>query len=930
MNPLLVQRQAMRISGQQMLFSLGGAILCIVVALGWQAYQQYQSAEMVFESQLASFIQQHALNTKRSDTLLNALSQHYASEPIKSDEKYGNFAQGLHENSQQIYAIGIAHLLSTTQIPLFEFDRHSQGYESFKIEAKQAFIQETTAASDQHLAISVITPLTPERSIYLGEDLFSMPDIEAKFQSNTATNQIFTETVQSAWNGEIISLAFKPVYLSDPKSLNAAERHKQVKGVALIIIPTEKLFLEQLQQLFPNQNMTIKMVLQSGTQTYSKTLVQWTHQNSTLWPSRFSATLNPPEFSQNGKLLIEQQWDFTELNLWQLVVSGLFTLLIYSFLVTALALTLRYTRNLQQAQNRLAQIITTSQDAVIVTNKNGYVQVWNPEASNLFGYREAQALGQCIVCLIFENPDQLNPKIAKQEQALIDIFLGSIDLQRQIGKSNRKEVNLRHHSGENIIAEVATSILDLHDDMEISLFIKDITHQRRTEAEIKQLAYFDSLTGLQNRTYFKKQLEDIISDKRLDKFSLIFLDLDGFKQVNDSLGHGIGDELLKVISSRITHTIRELEPDAHICRFGGDEFVLMLGNMNKYTTAQVSKWILEQIEKIVKINDDELQVSASLGIAFYPQHGKDVDTLLRHADTAMYQSKASGKNTFSVYNDAMEEHLSKRLLMEKHLRHAVRLNEFSLVYQPKIHLATGKVVGVEALIRWKNPILGHVMPDEFIGIAEESSLIITIGNWVAQTSITQLKNWQGTPYEDLHVAINVSGVQLEHPHFLETVRQMMMMANLRSALLEIELTERTVMSNAEENIARFNEIRAEGFGLSVDDFGTGYSSLSYLKKFPLNILKIDKSFVDGLPDDDEDISISTAILNLSHNLKMKVVAEGVETEEQLMFLKKLQCDMAQGYFISRPLPIHELELWLTKHQNGFYQTSDKRAKLADD
>ncbi|NPA73060.1 MAG: EAL domain-containing protein, partial [Gammaproteobacteria bacterium] len=521
----------------------------------------------------------------------------------------------------------------------------------------------------------------------------------------------------------------------------------------------------------------------------------------------------------------------------------------------------------------------------------------------------------CIQSILHKTPFKI-----KNEQSLYDIFMEQLQLDSTESiEAHTVEISLMSRGNRPIIAEVSVSILKTSmqpEDTEISLFIKDITHQRQAEADIKKLAYFDPLTNLENRSYFKSQIERHIHENSFKQFAILFLDLDGFKQVNDSLGHSIGDELLKVISKRLTHTLRSSERETHICRFGGDEFIFMLGEVGEKDAGSITLRLLKQIERLVRIKNDDLQVTGSVGIAIYPQHGTDVDTLLRHADSAMYQSKNSGKNTFSIYEQTLDTELSQRILIEKHLRHALRLKEFSLVFQPQINLSTRKTIGVEALIRWNNPVLGFVPPDQFISIAEESNLIVSIGDWVAQTCVQQLKFWKDTPFQNLHIAINVSSQQLQQPNFMESIRKLMDHAEIPSHLLEIELTERTVMSNAEENIVLFNDIRKQGFGLSVDDFGTGYSSLSYLKKFPLSILKIDKSFVDGLPKNDDDVSIAHAIVTLSHSLNMRVVAEGVETVEQLNFLTELGCDFVQGYYISRPIKIEALEAWLANHENG--------------
>jgi len=507
--------------------------------------------------------------------------------------------------------------------------------------------------------------------------------------------------------------------------------------------------------------------------------------------SPFSFVSSQPETQFN----LEQHWHLKNLAAKPLIITLYITLAIYLALIFFSIMLYRHTRHLQQTQIRLTRIIDTSQEAVIVTDKEGLIKVWNPIAIQLFGYSEQEALNKPIIKLIFD-PSKTGLNIELKQQ-----FLDAFGLKQTNSNHLKQELQLITRENKKITAEVATSIINNPknlDDIEVSFFIKDISYQRQTEAEIKQLAYFDPLTNLENRTYFKSQVEKTTQESP-PSFAILFLDLDGFKQVNDSLGHSVGDELLVVIAKRITNALQQ----THICRFGGDEFVLMLKDVTEEQAAQVSLRLLKTIERLVKLKNDELKISGSIGIALYPDHGQDVDTLLRHADTAMYQSKNLGKNTYSIYNNVMEERLSKRLLLEKNLRNAISNNEFSLVYQPKIDVLSGQVTGVEALIRWSNPTLGFVPPDEFIFIAEESNLIIDIGNWVVKTAIQQLKAWKNTQNNALRIAINVSSHQLQHPNFLRSLSQSMQQEDLAPNLLEIELTERTIMSNAEENILRF-------------------------------------------------------------------------------------------------------------------------------
>ncbi|VAW47380.1 diguanylate cyclase/phosphodiesterase (GGDEF & EAL domains) with PAS/PAC sensor(s) [hydrothermal vent metagenome] len=822
----------------------------------------------------------------------------------------------------------------------------------FKDETKKKFIsienqtqllstQKHHSPSNYALIVNTIVPLDTKHKAYLKEDLFNLPSIATQFKTATQTNQSHTELLQSNETKAFYTLSLKPVYLNDPNTLSPQKRLEQVIGVVFIIIPIEEIISQKIKTLFPKEQIFLNSNLPIENSPLLSQMVHQSHLNQSILYALefhlytpFALISTQPE---KTRLDLELHWYLNNLNIKPLLITFYITLALYLTIILFSIVVYRHTKHLQQTQTRLTRIITTSQEAVIVTNSDGLVKIWNPIAIQLFGYTEEEALEQSIMQLIFnENEPSSHSKSGQkiaQKDHLKHLFLNTFELTKNNLNNLKKELKLTTRTGKEITTEIAISVINdpkNPNHIEISFFIKDITYQRQTEVEIKQLAYFDPLTSLENRTFFKGQVEQIINDNHYSKFAILFLDLDGFKKVNDSLGHSIGDELLIIISKRIMNSLRDTpkntKKNAHICRFGGDEFVLMLGNITEEQAAQISSRLLKKIERTVKLKNDELNVSCSIGIALYPQHGGDVDTLLRHADTAMYQSKNIGKNTYSIYNDQMEEQLSKRLLLEKHLKNALKLNEFSIVYQPKIELLTGKVAGVEALIRWNNPVLGLVPPDEFIPIAEESTLIIEIGDWVAQQCIQQLSRWKNTHNQNLHIAINVSSQQLQHLTFLQSLSHMMKQENLAPQLLEIELTERTIMSNAEENIIRFNEIREQGFELSVDDFGTGYSSLSYLKKFPLSIIKIDKSFIDGLPISEEDVSIAKAILSLSHNLNMRVVAEGVETLEQLCFLRTINCNLAQGFHISRPLSIQQLEIWLTQNKENFYHGKEYENK----
>ena len=900
----------------------------LVTILTYETNSQYNQANAILQQKTLAMVQQQEIQHKRSETLLNALSEYYTSQAVKSHANFGEFANGLLKSSRTDNTIGLAELISREKKQQIEEHQRELGFESFSISNSALFSQQEQNSRLAFLAITSITPLDPKHSIYLSEDLFTISQIVSKFMDSIQNNEVQTLLLRENKNNKIQKLVFKPIFLNSPNLLTYEQRLKQVRGIVFILQPLEAPLLKQAQSFFSQEHSEIKLKIPDNLETDSIQIIQ----ESTLNPSwldqwlslKITSKIPKSDSFDHATIELIHSWQVRDLDKSAMIKTLVIAFMVYIFLTLVVLLIASYTKNLRHTQNRLSQLLETSQDAVIITDTKGYIIDWNPEAEQIFGFKKEEAIGQCIVCLIFENPKGLSPDNESGEQELVEIFTQSLSIQLMDTKPHKTEINLHNRAGDSITAEVATSFMKVKNKTEVSLFIKDITYQRKTEEAITKMAYFDPLTQLENRTFFKSSIDKAIEHSPGKHMALLFLDLDGFKQVNDTLGHSVGDELLKVIAKRIQNALRNNDSSNHICRFGGDEFVIMLDKMDENSASQVSSRLLNQIERAIKIGDDELQVSASIGIALYPSHGEDVDTLLRHADTAMYQSKGLGKNTYSIYHDSMEEDLAERILIEKQLRNAIHNREFTLAYQPQINLKTGQIIGVEALIRWNNPILGFVPPDKFIPIAEESNLILNIGEWVTQTCIQQLEAWKNTRFNSLHIAMNVSSVQFENMHFLSFVNKLMENAGVHNHLLEIELTERTVMNNADENVARFNHIRANGFGLSVDDFGTGYSSLSYLKKFPLSVLKIDKTFVDGIPQEEEDISIATAILNLAHSLNMNVVAEGVETIEQLEYLKSLECNFAQGYYISRPVPIKELEEWLTNNNSNFYKASPSK------
>ena len=435
---------------------------------------------------------------------------------------------------------------------------------------------------------------------------------------------------------------------------------------------------------------------------------------------------------------------------------------------------------------------------------------------------------------------------------------------------------------------------------------------RQAEQKLTHLAHVDAVTGLSNRNAFNERLEFAIREagQFQETVAMLLLDLDNFKQVNDTLGHQAGDELLRVIGQRIVRTLRR---EDFVARLGGDEFAVILRNVNARSEAmQVCTKLVDTIALPVPIEGHDFFVTASIGVAFFPDDGEDSKTLTRNADTAMYQAKIAGKNAFELFLPAMNADVKKRVSMETCLRGALQNGELSLHYQPKIDLMSGSLLGFEALLRWKNEQMGGmVSPADFIPVAEDSGLIVPIGEWVIEQALADLRRWNEGRRKKLHIAVNLSARQLKVDGIARRIAQLVAESAVPAEWLELELTESMVMENVHAQIETFQELRKFGVRLAIDDFGTGYSSMSYLKRLPIDTLKIDRSFVNELPKNNNDLAIATAIVALGHSLGLTVVAEGIETEAQADALLNLGCDIGQGYLYAKPMPADRIEQYLS-------------------
>jgi diguanylate cyclase (GGDEF)-like protein/PAS domain S-box-containing protein len=550
------------------------------------------------------------------------------------------------------------------------------------------------------------------------------------------------------------------------------------------------------------------------------------------------------------------------------------------------------------------QILDQIHESVITMDLAGFILSWNRGAEKLFGYLATEVIGKNILFLY------------EQEDAAEDPFRSVESFLNQSGRE--MEIRRRNKNGDIFWARLTLSLLTDKTGTPVGMvgYLVDITQRKLTEEKLNHLAYFDSLTNLPNRNLFKQLVDQVLqqSQRKQCSCALLFIDLNRFKPVNDTFGHQVGDGLLVQVANRFKASLRE---EDIVSRLGSDEFAVALCNIGQQDHAHlVAQKLLHSLEMPFHVDGNELQLGASIGISIYPEDGNDANELLQYADIAMCKAKGHVTNvtgSYAFYNQNMNVHIASRLYLESGLRKALERQEFFLLYQPKIDIRNKRLESVEALIRWRHPERGLVSPVEFISIAEETGFILQLDTWVLETACQQAKCWQDSGIATFRIAVNVSAKEFtsQLPRRIEDV---LTKYQILPGWLEIEITESMLMHSTESVIAIMDQIVRLGVSLALDDFGTGYSSLSYLKRFPISSLKIDRSFVQGIPIDANDCAIASAMIVMAHQLKLKVVAEGVETQAQLEFLLSTGCDGAQGFLFARPVEADQILLFL---EHGF-------------
>ena len=551
-----------------------------------------------------------------------------------------------------------------------------------------------------------------------------------------------------------------------------------------------------------------------------------------------------------------------------------------------------------ELQNEVAKLtLDAIEEAVLRIDRNGDITYLNRKAEILTGWPRKEALGRPIVDVLRITGGGRTSPVGKP---LIGLEGG---LGATMPLANSKSCTLVRRDGFELGIE--NTVTPIHDQDGIVtgsvVAFHDVSAARARSVEISHLAQHDPLTGLPNRVLLNDRLMQAISlalrqDKQL---AVMFVDLDQFKKVNDSLGHDVGDKLLQSVAGRLVNCVRRTDT---VSRLGGDEFVVLLSQVEHEEDAAMSaRKILRALATPHIVDYKNLDISASIGVSTYPSDGPDAENLLNKADTAMYEAKKQGRNNYQFFRRDMQVRIAERQLLERDLRYALGRNEFLLYYQPKFNLHTGKITGVEALIRWLHPQRGIVLPAQFIPIAEECGLILPIGRWVLLQACKQARAWRDSGLGIVPVSVNVSAAEFEEKDFISGVRTVLIATGVDPQNLEVELTESVLMQDAEATVRTLHALKDMGVTLAIDDFGTGYSSFTYLRRFPVNALKLHQSFVQDITEAPGDATIVSAMISIGTSLNQRVIAEGVETREQFMFLKSHKCDEGQGYYFSYPL-----------------------------
>ena len=856
----------------------------IMIVMMWFASREYYNALREDEFQKDVMVNMDLIQKKMINStnfLQSGVALFDASEHVTRQE-WHNFIQTQHIEKYYpgIQGIGYSKLLS-----------FSDGLKMMDAEIRPV------GKRPQYAPVLYIEPMNTRNIKAIGYDVFSEPTrrsamLLARDSGLPAITDRITLVQEIDTHKQPGMLIYLPIYKKDMKTDTVDERCKAIDGY--------------ISGVFRMNDLMDKIVVNKSVVNFEIYDGKMRTEDHLLYRSfKLSSYVSNYQIQKqmliNGRvwyinLSSTKEFDENSDTLYPLLIT-LAGMTVY-FLLLYIIISLIKSRRLLEQQSfellKLSQAVEQSPSGIVITNLDGEIEYVNRAFTKNTGYTKEEAIGQ-------------NPRILQSGKTLSESY---IDMWKHIteGKSWQGEFTNRRKDGSEYIESVNTSPV-FQSDGTISHYIgikEDITEKKHAEERIQYLANFDSLTGLPNRSQLEKLIDYSINVVKREKeeFAVVFLDIDHFKDINDTLGHHVGDEILIALSKRFSSLLRARDM---VSRLGGDEFMFLFSKTDLHGVESIVKKLLDSIDESIKLEHHDLRVTVSVGIAIYPIDGIDAQTLLKHADTAMYRAKQEGRNRYSFYTKSMQEHSVRNLNLTNALHYALSRHELYLVYQPQISAKDATLIGMEVLLRWKHPEFGEISPMEFIPLAEESGLILSIGEWVLRSAVSQTKEWVEQYHFPLTVAVNLSAVQFRQPNLAELISSILEETQLGSEYLELELTEAVAMNNPQGAIDVMNGLNEKGIKMSIDDFGTGYSSLSYLKKFKISKLKIDQSFVRDISTDHEDRAIVSAIINMAHILGMLTIAEGVETQEQLHYLQEQKCDEIQGYYYSKPLIKEDFE-----------------------
>ena len=792
------------------------------------------------------------------------------------------------KNYPGIQGIGYSVMLAPDDVKSIEMKMRKEGF--------TGFVVKPAGKREQYSAILYLEPLDIRNQQAIGYDMFSEPVRRAAMQRaiDTGLPSISGKvTLVQEIDADVQAgmLMYLPLYKKGASIKTVQERRQALIGF--------------VYSAFRMNDLMNKLVLEKSILNFEIYDGSDTSDEHLLYRS-FKPSSYVSKYNVEKKLTIDnrtwvihlsstRQFDLSVQNNYPLIMT-IIGLLVY-FILLFVILTLIKSRHLLLAQAdellKLSQAIEQSPSSIIIIDTNGIIEYVNLAFLECIGSSREEVVGKDLC--FFQDCRTTPNRYTEMMQAL------------SAGEQWEGEIfNLNGDQLEHVESVKASPIFQLDKKVFHYIIIKeDITEKKYSEDKIHHLANFDSLTGLPNRFQLEELTNYVINTSKRDneQFAIMFLDLDHFKDINDTLGHSVGDSLLIELARRFESVLRDVDTAA---RLGGDEFIFLLPKTDVKGVEKVADKLLKTIDKPFKLEDNELIVTASIGIAVYPDDGTDQETLAKNADTAMYMAKKEGRNKYYFYANLMQKDLTRNLQLSNALHHAVALNELHLEYQPQISICDGSVVGAEALLRWEHPTLGSISPTEFIPLAENSGLILSIGEWVLREAISQAYKWTKDDPSPFTMAVNISSIQFRHPNFLEMLTKMLQEVGLSSKHLELELTEAVAMHSYD----LMDNLYERRIRMSIDDFGTGYSSLSYLKKLKVSKLKIDQSFIRDIWTDPEDKAIVSAIIGMAKSLGISTIAEGVETSEQLHYLREQGCDEVQGFYYSKPLRAKEFETFL--------------------